>query len=484
MIRKLRLFTFAGFLLGMIFLLAGPAAGQVMDAGWSPPEQRSHPESKAGSAIMVSDSYGFVHAFWAEQEGGVDSLQYSRFDGQEWSQPVNLRKTGQGGRIESIAAAVSLQGKLYLSWTEGNRGPILLIHAPAYDALGQDKWSQPAVIQASADKQRIQVDSQGAVHIIYQDTRGETPGVYYMVDRSGESSAPLKIDPSVPANYRPAGLDFEIDSSDGLHALWYYADQEKPASPGRWILYAQKLAGDSGWKPSITIDEDQAGDDHLRLPFPDLAVNGRHLVIVYAGDKMTRRFFTHSEDSGTTWSAPQQIFGELHGQAIGDGLTFDAAGNLHFLGQVRYPQGLYHATMNQSNEWSKPTLIYLIANSSQEEIGDRIHAHGVRLVAQAGNLLVTTFYNRDDREHFPLYSMTSQLDLQPSALRPIPAIDQETQTSAPQQQSEAPMEAPPAATAQPESSSPPGALFWGGIGLAMVIFGVAVILVILRNRTG
>src|SRR5207247_1489570 len=103
------------------------------------------------------------------------------------------------------------------------------------------------------------------------------------------------------------------------------------------------------------------------------------------------RNYRYSTDAGLTWSVSERIFGELNGQAF-DGLAVDGAGRVHFFGQIRYPQGIYHAIWDHGT-WSVPDLVYLIlqGDSSTEVMGDRIHAHDTVPVVRAGNQLVLTF---------------------------------------------------------------------------------------------
>jgi hypothetical protein len=121
-----------------------------------------------------------------------------------------------------------------------------------------------------------------------------------------------------------------------------------------------------------------------------MIVQGQTVHIIWAAGSLPYRNHRFSTDAGQTWSEPVHIFGALHGQAF-DGLAVDRAGRVHFFGQIRYPMGIYHAYWDQA-QWSKPSLVYLIAaEGSEEGIGDRVHAHFTLPVIRAGNQLVLTF---------------------------------------------------------------------------------------------
>ncbi|HET9905368.1 MAG TPA: hypothetical protein VFQ23_01970, partial [Anaerolineales bacterium] len=129
---------------------------------------------------------------------------------------------------------------------------------------------------------------------------------------------------------------------------------------------------------------------NLTVASPKMIVQGQTIHVIWAAGSLPYRYYRFSNDAGQTWSAPEHVFGDLHGQAF-DGLAVDRSGRVHFLGQVRYPMGIYHAYKDQT-QWSKPALLYLIAEiGSEDDFGDRVHAHNTIPVIRAGNQLVLTF---------------------------------------------------------------------------------------------
>jgi hypothetical protein len=94
---------------------------------------------------------------------------------------------------------------------------------------------------------------------------------------------------------------------------------------------------------------------------------------------------------------------------------------LHFFGQIRYPQGIYHAYLDK-NQWTSPSLIFLIAREG-EEMGNRIHAHGLAPIVRAGNQLVLTFTDGPNDPNRRLFAMNRTLDdIPPLELVPTPAL--------------------------------------------------------------
>ena len=220
----------------------------------------------------------------------------------------------------------------------------------------------------------------------------EQAGVYYIrsEDRGMTWSEPVWLDPDILPGHIPDSLNFEIDENDGLHAVWMYGTREPGAIPD-WVRYIHSLDGGHTWSDPFLIDQyNEATDHNLTTAGPVMKVQGQTVHVIWAAGRLPYRYHRFSTDAGLTWNAPVQIFGELHGQAF-DGLAVDRAGRVHFLGQIRYPMGIYQAYWDQAR-WSTPSLVYLIsADGSEGSMGDRVHAHHTLPVIRAGNQLVLTF---------------------------------------------------------------------------------------------
>jgi hypothetical protein len=93
---------------------------------------------------------------------------------------------------------------------------------------------------------------------------------------------------------------------------------------------------------------------------------------------------------------------------------------VHFIGQIRYPMGIYHAYWDQAR-WTEPSLIYMIAADEDKDFGDLIHAHDTHPVVRAGNQLVLTFGDSPGVANRRLFAMHRILsDISPLATVPTP----------------------------------------------------------------
>jgi len=409
---------------GFLFCLGRTtlAEAQTQGGDWSGPYRLSGEEGEVGRASLAADPYGYVHAFWVESGLHDDRslIQYARFDGEAWAGPVDIHVTWPGIPVAAKAVALDQAGLIHLVWTEGARGPIYYTRAPASDALSARQWPKPVRLDLPARGVALQADSPGVIHLLYTDLQ-EATGVYYVQsrDQGAHWSSPQRLDPDIPPGVAPTEAGLALDEAGRLHAFWLYLDLDNPDAPGKSIRYARSLDGGATWSPPMTIDEEDEEAGELRAPGPLWAVQAQNVHVIWAGDAVAHREQRFSTDAGQTWSRTSRIFGELHGQA-GDAVAVDGAGRLHFVAQMRYPQGLYHACWDRGG-WPTPSLFYLIARDASDPIGERIHAHGLSLAVRAGNQLVVTFFDRRNGKNGPLYAMHRTLDdLPPLLARPVP----------------------------------------------------------------
>lgn len=397
-----------------------PVRAQVPGGAWSEPYRLSSGAGRASEGYTVADDYGYVHVFWTETlfRDGRTVLQHARFDGVAWSSPNDIHVAGEMG---SLSPSVDQNGQLYLAWTEGHTGSVHYTHAPANNALSAQNWVPPAQVDIPARNLQLRIDAGGVWHILYSQT--EDPGVFYTrsADQGQTWSEPAWLDPDISPNHIPDSLNFEVDQTGGLHAVWFYGALTQEARPDL-VRYARSVDGGRTWSAPLTMDRAVPERNyHLTNASPVMTVVGQTLHVVWAAGSLPYRYHRMSTDAGQTWSTARQVFGELHGQAF-DGLAVDRAGRVHFLGQIRYPQGIYHVTWDQGL-WTPPTLIYLIAQEGAEPgIGNRIHAHSTHPVVRAGNQLVLTFTDGPadpNRRLFVMYRLLD--DLEPLEPNPTPA---------------------------------------------------------------
>jgi hypothetical protein len=414
----------------MFWIASGQA--QAQGGGWSEPYRLSSDAGSASEGYAVADQYGYVHVFWSETLS-VDQrpiIQYARFDGETWSTPTNIYVGRPLVSVENVSPVVDQHGTLHIAWAEGlvQDGPAYYTYAPANNALSAQNWAPPLRIDIPSKSLRLRVDSRGVFHLLYTNVTGET-GVYYIhsEDQGITWSDPVWLDPDILPNHVPDDLNFELDEQDGLHAVWFYSVLNPLYRPD-WVRYAHSLDGGKTWSLPFLIDHYVEDGEHgLEFAGPIMTVQGQTVHVIWAAGPLPYRYHRFSTDAGQTWSAPKQIFGDLHGQAF-DGFAVDGAGRVHFVGQIRFPRGIYHAYWDQT-QWTSPSLIYLITLDEKEiaegyDFGDVIHAHNTNPVVRAGNQLVLTFADQPGIPNRRLFVMQRTLDDIPpleSVPTPVPS---------------------------------------------------------------
>lgn len=485
-----------GSLVAALLFGASFTEAQVQDNGWSAPFRLSNGDRQAfDESSVVTDQYGYVHAFWFESVSSDDYplILYARFDGEIWSQPVDIYVAKEpGNSLHLLSPVVDQNGTLHIIWTEGRASrqySVYYMRASAYDALSAWSWSKPRLIDVPAHLIGLQVDSKGTLHLLYSSFFGSDPGVHYLRSNNyGETwSDHIWLDPDIPSGHGPASLQFVLDETDGLHTLWHYEPVD--ALGGDWIRYAHSLDGGASWSSPVTIDKDEEGSGKLRMPGPVMAVQDQTVHVIWGAVSNTAilRYHRFSTDVGRTWTDSNQVFGNLNGQAE-DGLAVDGAGRVHFLGQIRYPQGIYHAYWDEDH-WVGPSLIYLIARDAFESRGSRIHAHGLRPVVRAGNQLVITFHPPASDPDRSIYTMHRTLgDVAPvtpqPAETPTPVSRSTTLASTPTPLPAGSPEQPnlPDFAALPTARPKVGMSIWWGVAPVILLVFASIVFSITRNR--
>lgn len=413
-------------LLLLMFLGATPALAQVQSPDWSEPYRLSNETGNVmvGGAMMTGDQYGYTHTIWGEMSyvDGRTTLLYSQFDGESWTPAVDFHIVA-GTTFGFIGPpVVDKNGILHLVWTGSTTGPIFYMQAVASEAGSAKAWSMRSVIRVPASYAEVQVDAEGVVHIIYANEGGQETGVYYIrsADEGETWTQPYWLDPDIPVNYIAGRAYFRIDSvTQDLHVVWPYEQVVDDAFQVVEVRYSHSTDGGDTWSLPYLVDAADESPDELRSAGSmglSFAVYNQELHIIWAGTATVNREHRHSTDNGETWSNSRRIFGSLQG-AAGDSLFVDGSGRFHYLGQIRWPQGIYHSIWN-GEAWREPQLVYLVRKSSYEDYRG-VHAHFVRAAIQNGNQLIITFTNSPGELDLVLYTIHTTLQDIP-AVAPLP----------------------------------------------------------------
>lgn len=472
---------------------------------WNGPVRLSRPGNLLASlrAATVADSYGNGHVFWIEERSQGRVITYAQFDGVAWSPQLDLFVPAGGHNIgTTLSASINDSGTLHLSWIGFSGANIYFTSVPAHQALSIRAWEDVRSLQAPAFSHELHVDTNGVHHLVTSRQGALRPGLYYRQSLDGGEtwSEEMWLSSDIPAGYIPDTFQFLIDAQNRLHVVWSEKEELGTILGAGRIRYTRSTDGGNSWPPPTDLDVSNDGTFLLDNAEPSLVVHEDTAIALWAGGELQYRNQSISTDGGAIWSEPvRKAFGELHGQAQGEALLTDDAGGVHYIGHIRWPDGMYYlrwdadASTTSKRPPSDPNLFYLMRRDSNETAQNKVNAHGVRATLLRGNHLLATFYDRAENGDYALYAMSTTLGDDASApIQPAPTYTGEQVTAQETTTTPAPTDiaATPAPTTTPAfqaaanpttSDGSPAALLAQAILPALVVI-VAAIAFSLRRR--
>lgn len=447
----------------LLFSWSGKARAQTgtLSDEWNGPFQLSRSDSQLASlkAATVADPYGNAHVFWIEERSEGRVITYAQFDGITWSPQLDLFVPAGGHDIGvTLSASIDHTGSLHLSWIGFSGANIYFTSVPAHQALSIQAWEGVRSLEAPAFRHELHVDTSGTHHLVTSLQGALQPGLYYRQsqDNGKTWSDEIWLNTDIPAGYIPDTFQSALDNQDRLHVIWSEKEELGTILGAGRIRYTRSVDGGSTWSFPANLDVSNEGTFLLDNAEPSLIVYDDTVVALWAGGERQYRNESISTDGGATWPEPtRKTFGELHGQAQGEALLADTAGVIHYIGHIRWPEGMYylswdaHALPEPERSPPDPNIIYLMRRNSNEIAQNKVNAHGVRAALLRGNHLLATFYDRAEDGDYALYAMSTTLNQTaseliqptpvttggpvtiPTAMAPLPATLTPTPTTAP-----------------------------------------------------
>lgn len=320
---------------------------------------------------VVSDHNGMIYVAWVDNRQSQLNIYFARSSdgGRTWSEDVRvndgrtplvspttttypkqydmprLAMEGNRGGVDFYASpslAVDSQGRLYLTWVDVRDG-----HADIYFARSNDKgatWSRNQRINddtgnAGQYDPSIAVSQsatgQPQVYIVWEDYRDGYPDVYLARSDYGGVTwgANSRVNPQPGMAENPS---IAVDAQGSVYCVW--CQEILPTGPGEggWNIDREQhdihfaRSDDSGvtWTAHSILNDGQQGSAETPRILIDAVQN---VYVVWQDSRWGAMdiFFTHSGDSGATWSANTRISdGETSNQLIPD-ITADISGTIY-----------------------------------------------------------------------------------------------------------------------------------------------------------
>ena len=207
--------------------------------------------------------------------------------------------------------AIGPASQIHLAWADRSSGTWEVYYARSTD--GGVTFSEPIPIDTEATgvargHPSLAVDSDGSVHIAWEEIRSKDWDIYYARSDDGETfSAPVRVDDSVTDTdqARPA---LAVGRDGSVHLVW------QDSRNGDWdIYYARSTNRGASFEANMQVNDETLSQQED----PVISVDSRGRVHVAWADKRSGAwaiYYARSEGDG---------FGR--GQAVGSGLIADLA---------------------------------------------------------------------------------------------------------------------------------------------------------------
>ena len=290
------------------------------------------------SLSSVTDAANKIHAFWikssAAQADPVDpSIDYSRWDGEEWTKPSSVI-TDLPGFPLNLTLQMDSHQRLLLSWIDQSTGELLFSWANSEQANLPVEWIPPVVISSSSqltNSPDMLIDASDRILIAYAITLNEKRGVYIL------QSSDLGV------TWSPPILVF-----DALAANWDMVDQPKLAvtEDGKLhILFTQYTL--LGAQQALGLHYSQSADGGFTWTNPQM-VNSNPVAWseIAAFKQVLHRFWQEndrsvistyhqvSSDGGMTWSPAGALRSEIN-MVSEPSISLSGSGRVHLLQVVK-----------------------------------------------------------------------------------------------------------------------------------------------------
>ena len=288
---------------------------------WSPAAPISNNPSggTAHKAGIAADDAGNLYAAWQQRNtSGEDyAIYFSRFDGSNWSAPVNL--TGNNLENEEVGIEVDDQGNLFVAWnTDGEPDSsewILCLRSTDGGSIwtGPDTLSSPDGVigggSVEAGRPFLARGPNGKMVCTWfeEPTGGLGEEIYLnQFDGASWSGEQLVSDTTALASRYPTAV---INAAEEIFEVW------RPNLPLRHLAMKKKAWNAPNWPTAIDTVVGQGFSAYK--PYMGMDSN-ENLYVVFRRDMendttgLEQINYVSSGDGGQTWSSQTRLSRETH----------------------------------------------------------------------------------------------------------------------------------------------------------------------------
>lgn len=254
------------------------------------------------SASLALGSAGEVHMAYVSQSGATLDVFYMRWDGSDWTLPVNVSQTS--GISSTPAIAHTSSGVLHIIWADNTSGTMALQHGQSSNG---SSWSTFPIPNGDGEAPAVAVAPGDVLNVVWQipDAITGEHDIWHMLYDNGEWSSPAEAVSNSPDEDSVAP-DIAVDSEGAVHVVW----QEFIGSNS--AIYHAARSGETWSSPqdvSSTLES-------ASLPALHFNSIGSGFVVWDEGGSTDNKIMGRVLDVGTgRWLAREEVASDIFGVA-------------------------------------------------------------------------------------------------------------------------------------------------------------------------
>lgn len=303
-------------------------------SAWTSPTILTRVGQEVSALSSVADANNNIHVLWVqsplpEANNGGSSIFYSRWNGR-WSEP-RVIFSGFTRVPTNLSVTTDNQGRLLLSWVDGDMGDLYFSWSSSDRANVATEWSRPELVGTGSQlgsSPDILADDSGKIIIAYSIPINEDRGIYMIQteDLGRTWSGPVNILNAVDENWDSADRPVISLTGDGtLHILFNrYSLREDGKSEG--LYYSQSSNGGYSWSQPRGVTGNSVRWSHIVSP------SDQTLHVLWQ-ENLGLGYTTYhqvSRDGGLSWDSPMSI-SNLSSGPVDTTLATDASSHIHVI---------------------------------------------------------------------------------------------------------------------------------------------------------
>ena len=294
-----------------------------LGSSWTTTRRLTWASAYFGSVAIAVGTTDHIHLVWQDTPPGNGEIYYKKSTdgGSSWT--ASKRLTWNSGSSEDPAIAVDSQGALHVVWEDYTPGESEIYHKKSTD--GGVTWTANQRLTwtpGSSWHTAVVTPWSGGLYVVWEEYSGGSDEVYFRKSTDGGViwSASQKVTWTSGNSASPAlGVDF----FGHLHLAWV------DDTPGDIEVYYRKSTnGGASWAATRRLTWASGYSDT-----PALAVDSSgNPYVVWEDDASGKEeiYYRKSMDGGTTWAASQRLTWNS-GYSFGPAIAIDSPGFPHVL---------------------------------------------------------------------------------------------------------------------------------------------------------